>query len=83
MAIEVLDEAIKVRADFTAGLIRPLAFKRNGRIWRIGKVNAHWEDRRERFNRYFFSVEAEGNIFEIHLDSRDMSWRLDRVYLDG
>lgn len=83
MAIETLDEPIKVRADFKQGVIQPLAFKRNGRVWRIQKINARWEDRRQRLKRYFFSVEAEGNIFEIHLESSDMSWRLDRVYLDG
>ncbi len=81
--IETLDEPIKVRADFTRGLIRPLAFKRNGQVWHIQKVNARWEDRQGRSKRYFFSVEAEGNIFRIHLDGRDMSWHLDSVYLEG
>ena len=27
--------------------------------------------------------EADGNLYEIHLDSRDMSWQLDRVCLEG
>jgi len=83
MIIETLDEPIEVRADFTRGLIRPIAFKRNGQVWRIMKINARWEDRQGCFRRFYFSVEAGGNTFKIHLDTRDMSWRLDCVYLDG
>ena len=83
MQIEALNETIKVRADFTGGEITPLAFKRSGRTFRVNRVNARWEDREGTFKRYYFSVEAEGNVYELHLDSRDMSWRLDRVVMEG
>jgi len=83
MVIEELNELIRVRADFSAAGVRPRAFKRNGRVFRIVRLNASWEDRQGTFKRYHFSVEAEGNIYELHLDSRDMSWHLDRVCLEG
>lgn len=82
MTIEMLNEAVKVRADFKGGTITPLAFKRNGKTFRVQRVNARWEEREGQYVRYCFSVEAEGNVFELHLDSRNMSWRLDRVYVE-
>jgi len=83
MIVEELDEPIRVRADFSAGSVTPRAFKRGTQVLHVTKVNARWEDREGRFKRYHFSVEAAGNLFELHLDSRDMSWRLDRVCLEG
>jgi hypothetical protein len=83
MVIEELHEPIRVRADFAASAITPLAFKRGPQVLRITRVNARWEDRSGTFKRYHFSVDAAGNVFELHLDSSDMSWRLDRVCLEG
>ena len=83
MVVEELHEPIRVRADFAAGAITPLAFKRGSRVLRVTRLNARWEDRSGAFKRYHFSVEAAGNVFELHLDSGDMSWRLDRVCLEG
>jgi len=83
MIVETLDEPIKVRADFSGGVITPLAFKRKGEVFRIRRVNARWTDSEGKFKRHFFSIEARGDTFELHLDSGDMCWRLDRVCLDG
>jgi len=83
MVVEELHEPIRVRADFAAGAITPLAFKRDTQVLHVTKVHARWEDRSGTFKRYHFSVEAAGNVFELHLDSSDMSWRLDRVCLEG
>ena len=83
MVVEELNELIRVRADFSASGVEPRAFKRGVRIFRITRINARWEDRTTSSKRYHFSVEADGNLFEMHLDSRDMSWHLDRVCLEG
>ena len=83
MLVETLDEPIKVRADFTGSQVTPLLFKRDGKIFRIRKINARWEDRRRECKRYFFAVEAEGNVYELHFDLLTMAWRLDRVCLNG
>ena len=83
MLVEDLKEPISVRADFSGGVVTPRAFKMGAQTHAITKVNARWEDRKMRAKRYHFSVEAAGNIYELHLDSRDMSWQLDRVCLEG
>ena len=61
----------------------PLLFKRDGQTFRVKKVNARWEDNQRESRRYFFSVKAEGNVYEMHLDVMTMAWRLDRVCLNG
>ncbi len=83
MVIEEINEVVRVRADFAAEAITPRAFRRGTKVYAVTKVNARWEDRTGAFKRYHFSVEAAGNVFELHLDSRDMSWHLDRVCLEG
>ncbi len=83
MMVEEINEIVRVRADFSAAEVTPRAFKRGGRVFRVTKVNVRWEDRTGEHKRYHFSVEAAGNIFELHLDTRDMMWRLDRVCMEG
>ena len=83
MMIEEINEVVRVRADFGAEAITPRAFRRGAKVFSVAKVNARWEDRTGAFKRYHFSVEADGNVYELHLDSRDMSWHLDRVCLEG
>jgi hypothetical protein len=83
MTVEELNERVRVRADFSADGVTPRAFKRRGRVFRIERVNARWEDHTLNARRFHFSVEAEGNVYELHLDSRDMGWTLDRVILEG
>ena len=83
MIVEEIDEPIRVRADFAGGAVTPRAFRRGSQVLRVTRINAAWEDRSGTCKRYHFSVEADGHIYELHLDSRDMSWRLDRVCLEG
>ena len=83
MVVEEINELVRVRADFSAAEVTPRAFKRGTRVYRVAKVNARWEDHTGACKRYHFSVEAAGNVWELHLDSRDMSWHLDRVCLEG
>ena len=83
MIVETLNEPAKVRADFRGGVITPLAFKRKGKTYRVKRVHARWDERRGRLRQYFFSVETDEAIFELRLNGDDMTWRIERVYLDG
>jgi len=81
--VEWLHEAIVVRADFRGGTIVPLLFRRQQQTFRIDRVNAAWQQRETDCRRYCFSVQVNGDIFELHLDGRDMQWWLERVCLEG
>lgn len=82
--VETLHEPIVVRADFRGGQIEPLWFQQGQRKLQVVSVHACWLQRDTDCRRYCFSVQADtGDIFELHLDARDMQWWLDRVCLEG
>lgn len=81
---ERIDEAVAVRADFQGGLVTPVAFRRQGREHRIGRVNARWLDRAGRHPSHHFSVTDEhGDVYQLRLQTADMVWWLDSVTLEG
>jgi hypothetical protein len=84
MRVESIQERIKVRADFEAGKITPLLFKRNGRTHKVKQVNLRWEDREGGRKLFYFSVGDEaGDVYQLHVDAADMSWHLDFVMLES
>lgn len=83
MIIERLDERIKVRADFGGGCITPIMFIRRGEAHRIKQVNCRWIDREGSTKIYYFSVTVEsGDVYQIHLNTGDMTWHLDQVMME-
>ena len=83
MQVEELDEVVSVRADFSGGEITPRAFKRNGKTYRVGAVNARWCDREGAHPVNHFSVQADGDTYFVSFHTGDMLWRLEKVILPG
>jgi len=84
MLVEHLNEAIKVRADFKGGRIVPVAFARKGKRYKVVQVNAAWEDREGAQKLYFFSVTADsGDVYQLRLNGKDMTWYVDLVMMEG
>ena len=84
MLVEHLDEKIKVRADFKGGGIKPLVFVRRGQIHRVTKVNCRWMDREGTAKVFYFSVSVDsGDVYQIHLNTGDMTWHLDLVMVES
>jgi len=84
MLVERLDEKIKVRADFGGGSIKPLVFIRRGQIHRVKKVNCRWMNREGTAKIYYFSVTSDsGDVYQIHLNTGDMTWNLDQVMIES
>jgi hypothetical protein len=84
MLVERLDEKIKVRADFGGGTIKPLVFMRRRHIHRVVKVNCRWMDREGTAKIYYFSVTSDsGDVYQIHLNTGDMTWHLDLVMVES
>jgi hypothetical protein len=84
MRLEAIDEAVPVRADFRGGAMTPQAFRLRGREHRVKQVNARWIDRAGRQTRHYFSVTTDsGDVYQLHLYTADMVWRVDSVALEG
>ena len=82
--IEDINEPIAVLSKFERGKIEPLRFKWRRRTYKIDKVNGNWERREGQFLVYYFSVATSNSgLFEIFLDSRNMGWRLGKIFIEG
>ena len=75
-----INESVDVLTKFLHGQIVPLKIKWNERVYLIEKITSRWEFRNGDFKEYCFSVLTTGNrLMEIHLDTRDMTWNLDKI----
>jgi hypothetical protein len=83
MLIEDLNEAVAVRADFSAGEITPRAFRRGERIYKVMAVNGRWVDHEGGLPRFCFSLQAGSETYFLSLRSADMVWKLEKVVLEG
>lgn len=84
MKVERLDEPVRVRAQFGGGTVTPLVFQRGSEALSVVRVNARWSERRgERQLHYFACTVPSGDVYELCLNSHDLTWRLTSVMLDG
>lgn len=83
MEYELLEDPIKVRADFNAGKVEPLMFKRHGRVYRVSELHAWWKDISTGEKIFFFSVTAEGDVYHLRWRREDDTWTLHAVVIDG
>ena len=80
---EEIDEPIEVLVTFRGGMMKPLRFKWQNRVYTILEVTGRWTTQVGQFKQYYFSVLGETrDYFEIFLDSRTLLWRLARVCLE-
>ena len=84
MRVERLNEPVKVRADFAGGEVTPLLVRRGVQSVRLLRVNARWTDRRgtDRLH-YFACTVPSGDVYELCLNSHELTWRLTSVTLEG
>jgi len=84
MMYEDIFEPVEVITLFQYGKMKPLRFRWNERTYRISKIHGGWVSD-EGINRFYhFSVSAEGpDCFELTFDSRNLTWELSRVCMEG
>ena len=83
MRVEDIDEAVSVRADFRGGDVTPRAFRRGGKSYTVTRVNARWVDREGTSPVWRFSVQAGDDTYVLALRTGEMTWRLEKVMVDG
>lgn len=77
---ELLDEPIRVIADFNGASVRPVVFVLAGRKYTLRKVNLVSESGVGLTKRWYFSVSDAANSFTLEYNPFDLSWRVREVY---
>jgi hypothetical protein len=81
---ESVREPVDVLTAFVDGRVRPLRFRRGGRVIPIRRVNGHWTRREGQTVLLCFSVEGPADEnFELCYDPRAPRWTLTRVWSGG
>jgi hypothetical protein len=84
MIYEDVYDPVEVISLFRHGKIQPLRFRWNERVYKVSKINGGWVSDEGISRIYHFSVLSEGpDCFELTFDSRNMSWELTRVCMEG
>ena len=71
-------EPIEVGVVFRQGKLIPTCFVYQGRKYKVKEVTYHWQEQRGNEALHFFTVTDGSNLYQIHLNSKYMYWRLDR-----
>jgi len=75
-----IEEPIDVITKFQHGEIVPMRIKWGERVYNVQKITSRWFFREGDFKEYFFALIVTGDRqMEIHLDTRDMSWELNKI----
>ncbi len=80
MQWERLDEPVKVRADFQAGVISPVLIRRGARRLAVRSINTRWQDARGQGRACHFSVTVDtGDVYQLSFHPGELVWRLEYV----
>ena len=70
-------ESIKVLVKFDGSKVKPLAFRRNDRLYKIKKLNMvyHLKEGEQTIFRFFVSDEA--NSYQLRFETETLEWYLE------
>jgi len=76
-----INEPVKVGAVFEKAKIKPKWFIWNGKKFNLREITYSWIDSSRGSKHHFFTVWDGSNLYEISLNSRFMTWNLEKVYV--
>ena len=82
MTTEV-DEWVKVGVVFSAGTAKPAWFMWRNQKHMIKETTYTWQEKVGETTLSFFSCSDGANLYELVFDSKQLSWKLSKVYSDG
>lgn len=77
---ELVDEPVRVIADFDGPKVRPVVFVLGGRKYTPTRVNLVSESGVGPTKRWYFSVSDAANSFTLEYNPFDLSWRVREVW---
>lgn len=79
---EQIDEPIDVMVSFRGTRVKPEVFLRDGREYRIDKVNMVYTSPEDGTRVYYFAVSDAAHYFKLRFNPATLQWRLREVYFD-
>ena len=77
-------EPITVAAVFKDSRITPRVFVWRGRRYKVDKLLGHYHYFKGVYRQDCWSLTCgTPDVFEVAFDTEDMSWRLERIHVDG
>jgi hypothetical protein len=82
--ITEISEPITVAAVFRQGRVTPKVFSWRGRRYQVKQVLGDYHYFKGFYRQNCYSITCDtSDVFEIALDTEDMSWRLERMHVEG
>jgi hypothetical protein len=78
--VEKIGEPVDVLALFTAGRIRPYAFRWNNRRYPVEKVNLVYTARDGLTRLFYFAVSSGATSYKLCFNASTMRWELEELY---
>jgi len=82
--IESIHDPIEVIALFAGGALKPVRFRWKSKTVHIAKITGDWIRHEGQNKIHFFALLADNkDYYEIRYDTREMTWQLTRVWMEG
>jgi len=82
--IESIHDPIEVIALFTGGALKPVRFRWKSKTVHVAKITGDWIRHEGQNKIHFFALLADNkDYYEIRYDTREMTWQLTRVWMEG
>ena len=82
--IESIHDPIEVIAIFTGGVMKPVRFRWKNKTVKISKVTGDWVRHEGQNKIHYFALLADNqDYYEVRYDTRETTWQLTRVWMEG
>jgi hypothetical protein len=82
--IESIHDPIEVIAVFTGGVMKPVRFRWKNKTVKIARVTGDWVRHEGQNKIHYFALLADNqDYYEVRYDTRDTTWQLTRVWMEG
>ena len=80
---EIIKERIKVAAIFERGKVKPFLFSWREKKQKIKNINLIHSAYIGSSKCLFFSVSTDNGEYKIKYDTKNLTWSLEQIYLEG
>jgi hypothetical protein len=82
--IESIHDPIEVIAVFSGGVMKPVRFRWKNKTVKVARVTGDWIRHEGQNKIHYFALLADNqDYYEVRYDTRETTWQLTRVWMEG